>query len=432
METAIVICTRLESSRIPNKAIKKINGVPVIEHLVRRLLKSKLPIVIATPFGQRATFQEILKEYDVKYFEGYCLDPLARLSAVALSYECYKIKNVIRVTHDKIFIDHLDLIKALELFEGGSYDYLYGSEFIPGCGFEIFSSGSLKYAAHLYNKVEHVSYAIRCVVDENKTINYKPRTTARDVRLLIDFPEDIEVMTTLLSVLGNDCSLNKVLTFMSANSWLSGINRMPIVTIYTCAYNADSWINAAMDSVLAQTIMGQCEYILIDDHSTDDTAYFMSRNAAMYKNVKYIRNGENMGLASSSNVALKEARGRYIVRLDADDYFTNKYSLTDLIFDIETKGVDVVYPDNNIQKAKENHHVGGAIFNTSAINHLKFTDNLRNYEGLDLFTRAKSQLSIGYLDKEIYFYRQHKKSMSRTNLIERAATKAQIEAGSYL
>ena len=139
-----------------------------------------------------------------------------------------------------------------------------------------------------------------------------------------------------------------------------------------------------------------------------------------------------MGLSSSSNLALSEARGKSIIRLDADDYFTHDQAIQELQFELNRSDADIVYPDNyfgsfsKIQKGNDAHHVGGALFRTRGANHVKFTDGLRGYEGLDFFVRARDQLKISYLEKPLFFYRQHTDSMSHKNLDDRAALKELI------
>ena len=122
------------------------------------------------------------------------------------------------------------------------------------------------------------------------------------------------------------------------------------------------------------------------------------------------------------------------MRLDADDFFVNKHVIQNMVTEIETEGHDVIYPNcyaglsmRTVQKGADNNHVGGALFRTSAINHIKFTDALRNYDSLDLFMRAKDQLKVGYWNRVAFCYRQHNESMSRNNLKDREKTKKMIE-----
>ena len=431
MKTSIIICTRLNSNRLPSKAAIKINGKPVLQHLHDRLIGTGIEIIYAIPTARDRRLNKLLSGFsgEFKVFSGADDDPLLRMRMAA---EAYGVDNCIRITHDKIFIRESDIYKGVDTFNRLNLDYLYSADFTPGTGFEIISMKALRAASDKFKNIEHISYSIKAITKNQHNMLLKNHSP--DCRLLIDFPEDVELMTVLLANLGNDATLDAVLEFMRDNKWASTINSMPKVTVYTCAYNAEKYVMEAMKSVSMQTIFNKCEFLLIDDHSTDKTSYAMSRFSSLYPNVKYIRNQENIGLASSSNVALVKARGQYITRLDADDYFTSISSLDDIYKDITTRGLDVVYPNNyfggaNTQKGSESHHIGGAIFSTKAINHLKFSDGLRNYEGLDLWHRAKDQLNIGYLNKPIFYYRQHDTSMSKTNLSERQRVKENILNG---
>ncbi len=437
MNTAIVLCSRLDSERIPKKVLRKINGVSVLRHLLNRLIQTNLPIILAVPEHQ-------VDEYAVEmgnYYPGVTLfpsvhseDPLARINEVAT---LYKLDKIVRVTHDKILVDIDQIQEALNVFTKSKADYLYFPDITPGTGFEIFSKKCIADASLLFKNVEHVSYAARLVSKNTIRLNSALYRTAPKVNLslLIDFPEDLQLHEVLFSQLGNNANLNQVIRFINENSALSLINQPPEVSIYTCAYNAEMFIEKAMDSVEDQSVFESAEYIIIDDHSSDTTCKKIAAFALSRPNVKWVRNEINVGLASSSNRALKMARGKYIIRLDADDFFVGKNSIKDMIDFSKKSGFEAVYPDNHygefnkIQKGKERHHIGGTLFDKRAINFVKFTDGLRHYEGLDLFTRARDQLKIGYFEKPIFFYLQHPTSMSKTNLETRAEIKRKLEAG---
>lgn len=282
--------------------------------------------------------------------------------------------------------------------------------------------------------MEHISYAIRAIT-ENKHDFQVPRQYRSDIRLLIDYPKDIQLLNTIFASLKSDCSLTDVIELMDHNPWMRDINKLPPLTLYTCVFNGEKFIERAMQSISKQKGFRDWEYIIVDDASTDKTAHLVSKFAAQYQNVTWIRNESNMGLASSSNVALKNATGKYIMRLDADDFFVSDTACREMLNAIRRRNLDVIYPNNYfgtmgiVQNGKDAHHVGGSIFSTRAINHIKFTDGLRGYEGLDLFERARLQLKIGYLNRPIFFYTQHATSMSKTNLKEREEIKRAILAG---
>lgn len=423
-----IVCARLTSRRVPGKALTIINGKPLLSHLMNRLRLTDLPIVVAVPESERGEWEQWFRgNPDILQFHGHDADPLARIYDASVAHQ---IDTVIRVTHDKIFVDPTNVLDALKEYQGKKLDYLFSSTLTEGSGFEVISLDAVAQAREAFTNVEHVSYAIRAVT---KNLWNMPFKGEKNVRLLCDYEEDLIFLETLLSSLGNDCSKAEVEEFCRRQSWVNDLNRLPRLTIYTCAYNAEAWIEQAMRSVETQEGFGRYEYILIDDHSTDRTMQIMAKFKSKYTNVKLIRNQANIGLASSSNLALKNARGKYIVRLDADDFFAHKTACRELMSEIGARPIDAIYPANYfgsmslIQQPEEQHHVGGAIFRTAALNHIKFTDGIRGFEGLDLFARARQQLQIGYLSRPIFFYRQHPESMSKTNLGEREKIRSDLE-----
>lgn len=433
MTTGFVICSRINSSRVPNKAFVKYNGKSHIEHLIDRLLKTDIPVYIAVPDGEEFEYAFLMNKYPKRVFisSGFADDPMRRMLGVAKQAG---LDTIIRVTHDKIFVKTEQIFEMIARFKERNLDYMFSSHFQPGTGFEIVSVSALEEACKRFRNVEHVSYAIKALKDKVQIENFPmPLDMSNFPRLLVDYPEDVDLMNVLFASLGSGCSLRDVVEFMDENPWLRRINELPKVTIYTCAYNAEKWIEQCMGSVASQENFSDFEYILIDDESTDQTAYLMAKFCQTYKNATWIRNQKNIGLASSSNLALKLARGKFIVRLDADDFFAANDAITALIDTATESNLDAVYPNNylgvsrkEVQNGKQHHHIGGALFRTAAINHVKFTEGLRNYEGLDFFTRARAQIRIGYLNRPTFVYRQHDGSMSKTNLEERAAIREAI------
>src|SRR5437867_1266985 len=91
----------------------------------------------------------------------------------------------------------------------------------------------------------------------------------------------------------------------------------PLVTVYITNHNYGRYLEQAIKSVLNQT-QQDFELIVIDDGSTDDSRSIIERYADHPKIRPIFQ--ENRGLNISNNIALRAARGQYIMRLDADDY----------------------------------------------------------------------------------------------------------------
>lgn len=91
-----------------------------------------------------------------------------------------------------------------------------------------------------------------------------------------------------------------------------------LVSIIIPVYNAEKFIERALDSVLSQTYRS-VEIILVDDRSTDHSAQIIGRYAAKYPEIRYHLQDKNMGAAVARNTALEMAQGRYVAFLDSDD-----------------------------------------------------------------------------------------------------------------
>tara|TARA_B100001964_G_scaffold245293_1_gene331313 strand:- start:1854 stop:3137 length:1284 start_codon:yes stop_codon:yes gene_type:complete len=89
--------------------------------------------------------------------------------------------------------------------------------------------------------------------------------------------------------------------------------------------------------------MTDWELIVIDDGSTDNTKETI-REYKTHPKIRIIEQ-ENKGLNVTNNIALRLSNGKYIIRLDADDYFDENI-LTVLSSVLDTKSeVSLVYPD---------------------------------------------------------------------------------------
>lgn len=88
------------------------------------------------------------------------------------------------------------------------------------------------------------------------------------------------------------------------------------VSIIIPCHNYGPYLAEAIESALNQTY--DCEIIVIDDQSTDDSAEIATRYQKL-RNIRFIQNKTNLGVAETRNKAIEAANGEFIVCLDADD-----------------------------------------------------------------------------------------------------------------
>ena len=93
----------------------------------------------------------------------------------------------------------------------------------------------------------------------------------------------------------------------------------PTVSIIMPAYNMIACIDRAVASIQSQTLT-TWELLIVDDASTDETWARICELAAQDDRIRPTRLTENGKAARASNVALKQAQGRWVAIVDADDW----------------------------------------------------------------------------------------------------------------
>lgn len=94
-----------------------------------------------------------------------------------------------------------------------------------------------------------------------------------------------------------------------------------IVSVITPVYNSAPYIVACMESLRAQT-MKDFEVILVDDRSTDESAYLIRRWIIENEEVcrfRLMTTPRNSGPGIARNLGIKAARGNFIAFVDSDD-----------------------------------------------------------------------------------------------------------------
>lgn len=105
-----------------------------------------------------------------------------------------------------------------------------------------------------------------------------------------------------------------------------GDGGLPAVSVILATHNRAATLDAAIESVLDQTL-ADLELVVVDDASEDDTPQRLARWVERDARVKVLRNGENRGLPASLNRGISEARAPLLARIDDDDRWTDRDKL---------------------------------------------------------------------------------------------------------
>lgn len=118
-----------------------------------------------------------------------------------------------------------------------------------------------------------------------------------------------------------------------------------ILTVVIPTYNMQDYLRRCLDSlIVSDGLMQQLEVLVINDGSKDNSSAIGHEYQEKYPNTFRVVDKENGNYGSCINRALKEATGKYIKVLDADDYFSTDNFSSYLCF-LQKHDVDLVLND---------------------------------------------------------------------------------------
>ena len=119
-----------------------------------------------------------------------------------------------------------------------------------------------------------------------------------------------------------------------------GVSAPPTISVIIPVYNTEKYLRRCIDSVLAQTYQ-DFELLLIDDGSKDSSGAICDEYAVGDSRVKVFHK-ENGGVSDTRNYGLDLAQGKYLMFLDADDFWLQDDVLEVLIEKAEENDLDII------------------------------------------------------------------------------------------
>ena len=196
--------------------------------------------------------------------------------------------------------------------------------------------------------------------------------------------------------------------------------RSPYISVIIPAHNAERFIGRALRSVISQNYVEDFEIVVVNDASTDRTEFALE---LFNQDITILRNDTRLGLPGSLNRAIRAARGKYIVRVDADDYVTHDYLYILQRFLESNTHMDAIACDYLVVDDGENiierrncmdFPIGCGIMFRSAqlIDVGLYDDCLLMHEDRDLRARFLERYKISRVELPLYRYRRHTDNMT--------------------
>lgn len=116
---------------------------------------------------------------------------------------------------------------------------------------------------------------------------------------------------------------------------------MALISVIVPAYNYAAFLAEAVNSALRQSHRN-IEVVIIDDGSTDNTAEIAQGLMQQDARVRYVHQ-VNQGLSAARNTGIKNAKGEFLVFLDADDVLHEHKVAAHLEHFLSDEKIDISY-----------------------------------------------------------------------------------------
>lgn len=228
----IITQARIGSTRLPQKILRKVNGIPLLEYHLQRLQQSGEKVYTASTFEDGTEqIEAICRKNSVPFFQGSTDDVLERFHHCACEHE---LDIIVRVTSDCPLIDGEHIKKALDNYIHKENSNLYYANcvkrtFPRGFDFEIFTFDMLQQAYEngtLPSEREHVTPYFRNHPELFDNEHYTESTDHSNFRLTVDTEEDFTLIKKLIETF--HCAQkngDEIIEVLLENMYLTEINQ---------------------------------------------------------------------------------------------------------------------------------------------------------------------------------------------------------------
>ena len=209
---AVIIC-RYNSTRLPGKILKEIDGVPILQHIVNRLQQlPDLQIIVAT--SEQPTDDPIVKfckDNEINYYRGSLENVAERFQE---AFDFLDVDYALRVNGDNLFIDTETMSAMIDIARTGDYDFVSNVKnrtFPAGMSIEIVRCDFYRHIINNFDTSHHKEHVTIYLYDNEDCGNFyffynEKYPEAKGLKIAIDTKQDFDTAKKIVQSLQHGLS----------------------------------------------------------------------------------------------------------------------------------------------------------------------------------------------------------------------------------
>lgn len=231
MNKSIFITVRNGSTRLENKALMHIDGLPIIEYIIRRMKHAKKAnniILCTTEKPQDNSLVEIAERNNILYFRGSEEDKLERWNGAA---KHHNVEFFCTADGDDLFCEPMLIDLAFEQYERNNCDFIESKKAITGAFTYGIKASALKKVCEIKDSEQTemmwVYFTNTGLFKCEELQNIPEKFCRPDVRMTLDYQEDFDFFDAIIeksSKKGDYLTLNEIVDIIEKYPDIKNIN----------------------------------------------------------------------------------------------------------------------------------------------------------------------------------------------------------------
>lgn len=233
MDKAIFITVRTGSSRLPNKALLKINGRPVIEHLITRVKRSKGTdriVLCTTELKEDDILCDIAGKNKIDFYRGSVNDKLERWRGSA---EKFNVEFFVTADGDDLFCEPELIDLAFRQYERNHPDFIEGKGLICGSFTYALKTAALQKVCKIKDtddtEMMWVYFTDTGLFKTEELMDVPAVFRRPEIRMTLDYNDDFVFFKTIIERFAgekrDDFTLRDIVVYLDKNPEVIKINQ---------------------------------------------------------------------------------------------------------------------------------------------------------------------------------------------------------------